>query len=153
MNNQTMKPLTLLSLVACLFAVQAAFAQSPDENAERKRFVGLWKGFAVEGKGENPNRGPVQIELTISETTIKGLQIRKEGNVDHGEGTYALDLKANPRVLDGTKTNERGRKDSWLGIYRLEGDTLYWCVAKKQHPTTFETVKGQFLLILKRAAK
>ena len=56
----------------------------------------------------------------------------------------------NPRVLDASQTNARGRKDGWVGIYSLEGDTLKWCVSKKTRPATFETVKGQFLLILKR---
>ena len=40
---------------------------------------------------------------------------------------------------------------NYVGIYTHEGDTLKWCVSPQQaRPQTFETKKGQFLLILKR---
>ena len=69
-----------------------------------------------------------------------------------GWGEYQLDLKASPQGLDASKTNARGRKESYFGIYSVEGDTLKWCVSRKERPTTFESTKGQFLLILKREA-
>lgn len=121
-----------------------------DDAAERKKLAGFWKGFAVEGKGEKPDQGPVKLELTISEKTIKGIEKKGEGQIDHGEGSYTFDLTGTPRVLDAAKTNERGRKEEWVGIYELDGDTLKWCVGRKTRPATFETFKGQFLLILKR---
>jgi len=71
--------------------------------------------------------------------------------VDHGEGEFTLDLSQSPKHLDAWKTNERGRKQNYVGIYTLEGDTLKWCVSpQKVRPQTLETKKGQFLLILKR---
>ncbi|MCL4207475.1 MAG: TIGR03067 domain-containing protein [Pirellulaceae bacterium] len=128
-----------------------AVAQPPDEAAERARFVGVWKGFAVHGRGERPNEGPVQLELTITERTIRGIQVRGSDRMDHGQGEYVLRMGANPKHLDAAKTAERGRSQAYVGIYRLEGDTLYWCVSpQKQRPKTFETQKGQFLLILHR---
>ena len=128
---------------------QAALPASAD-GSERQKLAGVWKGFCVEGKGETPDRGPVKVELTVTAEVMKGIQIKGDERIDHGEGSYVLDLAADPRVLDATKANERGRKETWLGIYSLEGDTLKWCVGRKARPTTFETVKGQFLLILKR---
>jgi hypothetical protein len=42
-------------------------------------------------------------------------------------------------------------KQEFIGIYTLEADLLKWCVSpQKVRPQTFETKKGQFLLILKR---
>jgi uncharacterized protein (TIGR03067 family) len=123
----------------------------PTEAGERARFVGLWKGFTVEGAGERPDRGPVQLELIITERTIHGIQIKGDEREDHGQGQYTLELGENPRQLDASQTNERGRVRAYVGIYELEGDTLKWCVSpQKVRPTTFETRKGQFLLILKR---
>jgi uncharacterized protein (TIGR03067 family) len=122
-----------------------------DDTTARKHLVGVWKGFAVEGQGERPDRGPVKLELTISETTIKGIESKGQGTIDHGEGRFTLDLKQSPRWLDAGKTNDRGRKEEYLGIYTLEGDTLKWCVTRqKQRPTRFETADRAFLLILKR---
>jgi uncharacterized protein (TIGR03067 family) len=144
-------PFSLLVLFVQLH-LHAGEAAAADEARERARLAGVWKGFAVEGTGENPDRGPVKLELTFTEKTIHGIQIKKNGRMDHGTGNFYLDLNANPRQLDGKQVNERGRARAYIGIYTLEGDTLKWCVSpRKVRPTTFETKKGQFLLILKRA--
>jgi len=58
---------SLLLFVPGATALTAEPAQTPDEQAERARFVGVWRGFTVEGKGETPDRGPVKLELTITE--------------------------------------------------------------------------------------
>lgn len=134
-------------------APEAATEKSLAEIQLRKDLAGVWNGFAVEGKGEKPDQGPAKLKLTFSEKTIQGIEYKGATPVDQGEGEYLLDLKTDPQQLDGVKTNTRGRKDIWLGIYKLEGDKLYWCVAKRERPETFETVKGQFLMILKREAK
>jgi uncharacterized protein (TIGR03067 family) len=146
---KTFKSLLLAGL-PCLAAIALQGAEA-DEQQERKEFVGVWKGFTVEGRGENPDRGPVKLELRIAEKTMKGLEFKGTNTVDHGEGEFALDLRQSPKHLDAWQTNERGRKVSYVGIYTLERDTLKWCVSpQKARPETFETKKGQFLLILKR---
>lgn len=151
---------TCVEFAAAVFAlaVVPTFAQearpaSTDDAAARKQLVGVWKGFAVEGRGERSDRGPVKLELTITETTIKGIEVKGEGPINHGEGMHMLNLAEKPRWLDATKTNERGRKEEYLGIYSLEGDTLKWCVSRgKLRPPEFLTAKGSFLIILKRQA-
>jgi uncharacterized protein (TIGR03067 family) len=141
----------MISIVMLALAAAARLSAADADNPEqRQKLAGVWKGFAVEGRGENPDRGPVKLELRIGEK-MKGLEFKGTNVVDHGEGEFILDLAQTPNVLDAWKTNERGRKQSYVGIYALEGDTLRWCVSpQKVRPTTFETVKGQFLLILKR---
>jgi uncharacterized protein (TIGR03067 family) len=145
-----MKLLSLL-IAAALTGAGHIFAAEKDEAAARKALVGVWKGFAVEGEGENPDRGAVKLTLTISEKSIKGIEHKGEGIIDHGEGTHTLDLTQDPAHLDSSKTSERGRKESYLGIYKLEGDTLKWCVSRqKQRPAAFATRDRGFLLVLKR---
>ncbi len=140
----------LALMVGCLVVGRVAAAEA-QEQQERQKFVGVWKGYTVEGRGENPDWGPVKLELHITEKTIKGLEFKGTNVVDYGEGEYVLDLSQSPKHLDGLQTNQRGRQQQYLGIYRLEGDTLYWCVTpQKVRPETFENKKGQFLLILKR---
>lgn len=146
--------LIVLTIVGA-FAL-CALASEADKNAEsdaeaRQKLAGNWRGFTVEGKGEKPDQGPFKLELIFSDKSIHGIELKGDAKVDHGEGNYTLDLAAQPLHLDGSKATLSGRKDTWLGIYKLEGETLYWCVAKRQRPTTFETVKGQFLMVLKRA--
>ncbi len=137
-------------LVSVASRVSAPSGAGAPDNAERQKLCGLWKGYTVEGKGENPDTGPVKIELTITEKTIHGIQIQGDKRVDQGVGEYMLNPGASPHGLDASKTNERGRKESYIGIYSIEGDTLKWCVGRKDRPTSFESTKGQFLLILKR---
>jgi uncharacterized protein (TIGR03067 family) len=137
-------------ILVCLTATALPGADDVDLG-QRTKFSGVWKGFTVEGRGENPDRGPVKLELTITEKTMKGLEFKGTNVVNHGEGEYVLDLGQDPKYLDAWKTNENGRKQSFLGIYSLEGDTLKWCVSpRKTRPTEFRTGDGGFLLILKR---
>lgn len=141
------------ALIACghhAATAEEPAKRSPEEAKARGQLVGIWKGYVVLGKGEKPNEGPAKMELTITTERIAGIQLQEKERVDHGSGEYALTLSAEPRTHDGIKTNERGRKDTWLGIYTLEGETLKWCVHKKERPETFETGAGKFLMILKR---
>lgn len=125
-------------------------AQEP-ANSARKDLVGVWAGYAVEGKGENPDRGPVKLELTVSPDSIKARQWKGKEVIDLGEGTFEIQPDKSPAHLDGNKKLDNpNRKEIWLGIYRIEGDTLKWCVGRKARPTEFETKQGAFLLILKR---
>jgi uncharacterized protein (TIGR03067 family) len=157
MNAQLVKRAAIAAAVlmlACVRAFPAEKPKAPSEADERAKLAGLWKGFAVEGKGENPDRGPVKLEITIKGNTMGGIEIKDSERIDHGEGEFTLDLSVNPRHLDAAKTLPRGRKQAYVGIYTLEGNTLKWCISpQKTRPTTFETKKGQFLLILKREAK
>ena len=140
-----------LSLGLCWF-FSAAHAADNDEAAMRKKLAGTWRGFAVEGTGERADQGPVKLEVTITEKEISAL---KDGKEDMGAGTYKLDLSQTPMSLEGTRTRGMGPKGTFFGIFKLEGETLKWCVANPRYPrpTEFRTVKGQFLLILKRAEK
>jgi uncharacterized protein (TIGR03067 family) len=135
-------------------APAAAHASSPaasPQPATRPALAGNWHGFAVEGKGEQPDRGPVRLELVVTDTTIEGVEIKSDNRIDHGKGTYTIDPSASPGTLDASRAGPNGRVEQYLGIYSVEGDTLKWCVTRqKRRPTTFETSKGQFLLILRR---
>jgi uncharacterized protein (TIGR03067 family) len=139
-----------VSLLAIAVSSVVSQADDSDEAQQRKRLSGKWLGYAVEGKGENPDRGPVKVELEINEKSIHGVTFQGGQRVDQGEGEYTLDLSNTPLRLDGAKLRLNGQKQVWLGIYTLDGDTLRWCVGRRERPTEFETVKGQFLLILRR---
>src|SRR5262245_45362427 len=108
--------------------------------AVRKQLTGVWEGFAVAGKGETPDRGPVKLCLTITPNTIQGTEVKqfgKEGTVEHGTGEFTLDLAMTPRHLDATQKNDGMRPITYFGILALDGDTLKWCVRRgKGRPTT-----------------
>ncbi len=135
-------------VLALLLQCSSVKAASNFQQSVRTQLSGVWVGFAVEGKGENPDRGPVNVELTITPEVIQGRELRGDKVIDHGEGSYQIDPAVIPPLLDATRNG--ARRESWLGIFSLEGDTLKWCVGRRQRPSEFETKKGAFLLILKR---
>jgi uncharacterized protein (TIGR03067 family) len=138
-----------LALAIAVFGA-SILAQEAEQSA-REKLVGVWTGYAVDGKGERPDQGPVKLELAISKEFIKAKQFKGKQVLDLGEGSYEIRLDMTPKHLDGDKKLDNpNRKETWIGIYEIEGDTLKWCVGRKTRPTEFETTKGAFLLILKR---
>ncbi|MCX7046901.1 MAG: TIGR03067 domain-containing protein [Candidatus Sumerlaeota bacterium] len=123
-----MRNIPFMMAATVILLCGTARAADDAQNAERQKLVGTWKGFVVEGKGENPNRGPVNIELTITTQTMKGTQYQNKDVIEHGVGTYVISPEKSPKILDATKPRGNNNKDEWLGIYSLEGDTLKWCV-------------------------
>jgi uncharacterized protein (TIGR03067 family) len=132
-------------------AAGGVLAGEPEgKDAPLPNLDGVWRGFAVEGKGEKPDRGPVHLELTIQGNRISAKRLDGQ-RLDVTEGTYKL-TPGKPMQMDGTEIRERGKPRTFLGICELEGDTLKWCVAtpRNPRPTEFETKRPQFLVILKR---
>ncbi len=145
----------VMSLVGLLaFGCVSSVGGEEPAAVAREKLIGVWTGYAVEGKGEKPDQGPVKVELTISRERIEAKEFKGENIVDLGEGSFEIALDESPHRLDGKKkTANPKRKEIWLGIYQLDGDTLKWCVGRKTRPAEFETKKGAFLLILKRQGK
>ena len=137
-------------LIACIALASSSWGQESTDKA-RASLVGVWSGYAVNGKGEKPNEGPVKLELIITSDLIKAKQFKGPNTLDLGEGTFEIKLDKTLNHLDGDKKLDNpNRKEVWLGIYQLDGDTLKWCVKRKGRPTEFATGDGAFLLILKR---
>jgi uncharacterized protein (TIGR03067 family) len=138
-------------MILLVAAVGFPLAAQEPTKAAREKLVGVWAGYVVEGKGENPNQGPVKLELTITKDLIKSRQFKGKQPLDLGEGTFEITLNRFPNHLDGNKKlSNPNRKEIWLGIYQIEGDTLKWCVGRRTRPGEFASKRGAFLLILKR---
>ncbi len=137
-------PLALLTL----FLPLSHFAAGERDDA--KRLNGVWKGWVVEGRGDNPKQRRIRIELNIKDNTITA----KEGvDKDLGEGTFTIKHTRDGKHLDATRTKGPGSKRgaTYLGIYSLEGNTLRWCVGNppgRLRPTELQSKTGQFLMIL-----
>ena len=79
---------------------------APDLNLD-----GVWRGFVVEGKGEQPDRGSVHLELTIQGDRITARRLDGGGS-PLGQGTYKI---APGRVLsDRCGHGAHSRKSSEL---------------------------------------
>jgi uncharacterized protein (TIGR03067 family) len=140
--------LACLGLLACVFEHFAA--EPPRAKDDQAALEGTWRGFVVEGRGEKPDRGPVNIELVVKGNKMTARDLKE--NKPLGEGTYTLDAAKKPREIDATGSVSMGRNRTFQGIYELDGDTLRWCVdnINKGRPTEFLSTRGQYLLVLKR---
>jgi uncharacterized protein (TIGR03067 family) len=119
--------------------------KSPSVNLD-----GVWRGFVVEGKGEQADRGSVHLELTIKGNRIRAQRLDGEGG-SLGQGAYRI-KPGKPTVMDGIASRSQGKGRTYLGICEIDTDTIQWCVATpgNKRPKEFETKGQQFLLILKR---
>lgn len=141
------------SIVAILFlmAVHGPVPARAADEADRKKLEGVWRGYVVEGKGDNPDRGPLKLEVVITGTKMSAINLQ-DGDKSLGDGTYAVDGTKAQGELDATGSVSGRRSQTYRGIFELNGDTLKWCVDNigKGRPTEFVTRRGQYLLILKR---
>jgi uncharacterized protein (TIGR03067 family) len=111
---------------------------------------GIWRGYVVYGKGENPNRGSVHMELTIKGKHIVAKRLDGQG-APLGDGTYRIS-SGRYYVIDATENRARGKGRTYQGICTFAPDTMKWCTANpgNPRPTAFETKGQQFYMVLKR---
>jgi uncharacterized protein (TIGR03067 family) len=128
-------------------------APAARDNTGTARLAGVWRGWVVRGRGENPNEGEMEVELTVEGNRITGKELgttRAPGGL--GGGTFTMTGTGNTGNLDadGNSGPQDGRQ--FMGIYELQGETLRWCVSNRgrQRPTTMATDRGNYLLILRK---
>jgi uncharacterized protein (TIGR03067 family) len=113
---------------------------------------GLWRGYIVNGRGQNPNSGS-PIELLISGNRIAGHEAGKPGAAPNlGVGTFAMSGNSKAGFLDAQYVEGPQSGVVCLGIFRMEGDTLHWCASNRDgyRPTEFNTANGCWYMIVKR---
>jgi uncharacterized protein (TIGR03067 family) len=138
-----------------LFAAATSADEPPSMDAAAvaiKSLEGTWEGYAVEGRGERPDRGPVHLRLTFAGDEISAVDLDGDTR-DLGKGKCKIDPSQPIHQLDATGILLPGKRErTFLGIYELDRDTLKWCVdnRQKERPTEFRTAGGKFLLVLKR---
>jgi uncharacterized protein (TIGR03067 family) len=123
------------------------------EAAERKKLEGVWVGRVLNAGGRDKSGSGALV--WFSEFVIKDGRItaRDAKGVGMGSGTYKLNLGTNPKTLDAVGIAGRNAGRTYLGIYKLGGDTLEWCAANPgiKRPTAFFTRNQvQFHMVLKR---
>jgi uncharacterized protein (TIGR03067 family) len=121
-----------------------------DKAKDADKLLGTWHGYVVTGRGEDPNNGPLKLELVITSDKIAAKDLRSDESL--GEGPYKLAADKTPKELDATGKVKERRSTTYLGIYSLDGDTLKWCVENggKDRPTELATRRSKYLMILQR---
>ena len=101
----------------------------------------LWRG-QIQGKG--------QIELLIAGNRIEGRELGGRGD-NLGAGTFTMTGNGKAGNMDAVYTEGQRAGQTCLGIYRLDGNTLTWCVNNRgARPQGFEQGPGNWMLTLTR---
>jgi len=139
----------LLTAAAAALLVPVAFAQA--DKAERAKLIGTWEGWIVDGDGSQKSQQRQRVsELVITETEISA---KDGGGRSMGKGTYRIGGTGAVRTMDNTGNGGPTMGKSFMGIYKIEGDTLKWCSGNdraRTRPMELKTNTGtsHFLMIL-----
>ncbi|MGF1581526.1 MAG: TIGR03067 domain-containing protein [Gemmataceae bacterium] len=123
-------------------------AQNKTESLE-----GVWKVLSIKENGMAlPKSEIADLKLTV----VGKVLVMNKGKTRLYDGLYVRDNSKKPKTLDVTFTMAK-KKIQWIGIYRLEDETLTVCgVPKgKKRPTDFTSKKGSArqLAVYKRVKK
>jgi uncharacterized protein (TIGR03067 family) len=121
-----------------------------DPPKKESTIVGEWLIENTTSNG-NPQRTHPSIRY---EFTTDGQLVARRDDAPTSVSYYKVDSKADPPTIDvGNKADAL----VGLGIFKLEGDTMLWCVSfdNDKRPKAFEAANGsrQMLVVLKRVKK
>ena len=141
MRTDTLVVVVIGSWLAATVMLAAAEEGTKQEvvQKELKKFEGTWVIASME---RNRERAPKEALKGIR-LIIKGDKFAiKDGNMTL-EGTFKVDPSQKPKVLDATAT-EDGKKETTVGIYEFDGDTLKVCYTPEggERPKEFSTKAG-----------
>lgn len=122
--------------------------------ALQTRLAGTWRGWVVDGRGENPNNGHMEMELRVEGNRMSAREVgtRRAPMEGLGEGTFTIAGTGNTGTLDADQTTGQHKGRHYPGIFEIDGETLKWCVNNRDQsrPTTFESGRGNYYMILRR---
>lgn len=119
------------------------------------RLEGTWRGWVVDGRGERPNAGHLQMELRIEGNRMTARELGQRGgggNAGLGDGTFQFTGSGTSGHLDATGTSGRHDGVEYLGIFEIDGDTLKWCVGNRgrPRPQEYSTGRQNYYMLLRR---
>jgi uncharacterized protein (TIGR03067 family) len=109
-----------------LVGLLAGPAMAQDARKELDRLQGTWQVVSLEVNGE---KAPAEA-LKDFKLLIKGDRASHQVGETTEESLLKLDPSRNPRTVDFVIVGGTDKGKTMLGIYKLEGDMLTFCVAQ-----------------------
>ena len=101
----------------------------PTNATLQNRLAGTWRGWVVDGRGENPNAGHMEMELRVEGNRMFGREVGSNRAPEGlGDGTFVVTGTGNSGILDAVQTAGQHAGREYPGIFEIDGDTLKWCV-------------------------
>ena len=126
---------------------------SGSNSGTRNALAGTWRGWVVDGRGENTDGGHLQMELRIEGNQMTAREIGTNRAPEGlGNGTFTISGDGKSGNLDATGSSGRHDGVEYLGIYEVNGSTLRWCVGNRgrARPNIMETGRGNYLMVLRK---
>jgi uncharacterized protein (TIGR03067 family) len=130
-----------------LCALIAADDAKDEKKTDRDRLRGTWTCVSMERNGKPiPPESYKDGKLIMEGDTFT----YKKGDEVVTQGTRKLDPTQSPKAVDDTHTLGPFKGKTYLGIYKLEGDTFTTCngSAGRLRPIDFATRRGTNLLLV-----
>lgn len=128
--------------------------RSRSSSAERTAdLASVWRGWIVDGQGENPSSGQLEMELTITGNRMSARELgTRRAPQGLGAGTFVMTGDGRSGLLDATQEEGANQGRQYQGIYEIEGDVLRWCVSGRagERPRTMSSGGGNYLMVLRQ---
>ena len=133
----------ITAIAGIVLGVLAAFVVWQQFSQPTPELDGTWQGIQWEGSdGHRSDVGAVAMRMTIS-----GEKMRMTHPAGPVDGFIFTDATQNPKTF-----HAGGNNMNWVGIYKLDGDSLTLCMNNgdgAERPTEFKS-NPAYLLVLKR---
>jgi uncharacterized protein (TIGR03067 family) len=137
-------------VVVSVIVLVGGFCAGNDRKADKKndkdQLQGEWVVVSIENSGKKVDSKDRKLVVKQDEWTAPG----------GGKFKFKIDATKDPKQLDLTREID-GKDSTWVGIYKIEGDTVTFCRSTSprgdRRPTEFKAGQGVFLMVCKRAGK
>jgi uncharacterized protein (TIGR03067 family) len=142
----------------CLLLCLAIAAPAPKDvpKKDAPSLVGEWEGEKATANGKDLPVPPGGVGFTFN---ADGTMTMREGKRAPRPARYTADPKKDPAEFDILPPDDKADRGVFVGIYKIEGDTLTVCAAVgppgTARPTKFEAPEGSNvrLVVFKRVKK
>lgn len=131
-----------LLLTAIPLLLAAAGPEDSPAAKERKKLQGAWVWTSAILDGQSSFEDDIKAGKVVEVFDGDEIIVKQDGQ-ETGRVTYSIDPTKNPKWLDITFTRD-GKRQTCLGCYQLDGDTLKYCLAgiDADRPTEIASKSG-----------
>lgn len=129
------------SLLILFVPLSATGEPGPDVvKKDLQQFQGSWRAISIH---QADGRPATEDEIKNARLVVDGTKFTLKGKDFTINGSFTIDPTKTPKTIDVVLTGDDGTKTTFLGIYRIQGETRKSSFALEgARPTQFSPKKG-----------